>query len=415
MRILLINQYAGGPPYGMEYRPYHLAQEWLRGGHEVAIVSGTFSHLRFRNPGKLETRNRQEMDGINLIWLPVPKYRGNGGARASNIITFAVRLLAASARLARELRPNVVITSSTHPLDIYGGGRIARLAGSVLVHEVHDLWPLTLVELGGMWRQHPFVLLLQAAENRAYRTADHVVSILPAALSYMQQHGLEPRRFTHVPNGVAVADWERPQPLPPQHAAELDRLTARSAFIVGYAGGFAPSDDLESLLKSLSQIRDQDVHLVLVGDGTCRRELQQRYAGERIIFLPPLPKAAIPSLLSRFHVCFVGYKRSPLYRFGVNPNKVFDYMMAAKPILSAIEAANDPVTASGAGINVLPEKPSAIATGITILAGESVQERARRGELGRRYVLEHHDYRLLARLFLEAIQRPPGIEAGLRL
>src|ERR1700675_4809554 len=171
MRILIVNQYAGGPAYGMEHRPYHLAKEWRRVGHDVAIVSGTYSHLRLRNPVSGRALASEIVEGVPVLCLPTPAYRGNGLARARNILVFATRLLAASSRLAQQYHPHVVITSSTHPLDIYGGRRIARLAGATLVHEVHDLWPLTLMELGGLSRWHPFVLLLQVAENHAYRTA----------------------------------------------------------------------------------------------------------------------------------------------------------------------------------------------------------------------------------------------------
>jgi len=37
MNTLLINHYAGSPQYGMEYRPYYLAKEWVRMGHRVII------------------------------------------------------------------------------------------------------------------------------------------------------------------------------------------------------------------------------------------------------------------------------------------------------------------------------------------------------------------------------------------
>ena len=46
MNILLINHYAGAPQYGMEYRPYYLAREWVKMGHKVVITSAFFSHLR---------------------------------------------------------------------------------------------------------------------------------------------------------------------------------------------------------------------------------------------------------------------------------------------------------------------------------------------------------------------------------
>lgn len=400
MKILLINHYAGGPAYGMEYRPYHLAREWSRLGHEVTIVGATYSHLRYRNPHA--TASKIELvDGIRMIWLSAPSYRGNGIARAVNILTFATRLMAASGGLARRIQPNLVITSSTHPMDVYAGSRIRRLTGGTWFHEVHDLWPLTLVELGGMPRWHPFIALLQAAEDHAYRKADRVVSMLPAALPYMEGRGLDSARFQYVPNGVAVDDWRYQEPLPTGHLEVLNRLQTESRFIVGYAGGFALSNDLVSFLESLRHLQRSDVHFVLVGDGEHRGELERRYAGERITFLPSVPKAVIPSVLERFDACFVGYKRSSLYRFGVNPNKMFDYMMAARPIICAIEAANDPVGEIGAGLTVQPEDPAAIAHAIELLAAEPDRVRKARGEKARQYVLERYDYRVLAAHFLQ--------------
>ena len=46
MNILLINHYMGGLKYGMEYRPYYLAKEWVKMGHQVTLVGASFSHLR---------------------------------------------------------------------------------------------------------------------------------------------------------------------------------------------------------------------------------------------------------------------------------------------------------------------------------------------------------------------------------
>ncbi|HMN57678.1 MAG TPA: glycosyltransferase family 4 protein [Ottowia sp.] len=46
MNILLINHYAGSPRHGMEFRPYYLAREWVRMGHQVQLVAGSYSHIR---------------------------------------------------------------------------------------------------------------------------------------------------------------------------------------------------------------------------------------------------------------------------------------------------------------------------------------------------------------------------------
>ena len=54
-----------------------------------------------------------------------------------------------------------------------------------LLHEVHDLWPLSPMELGGYSRWHPFIMLLQAAEDYACRHADAIVSILPKVREHL--------------------------------------------------------------------------------------------------------------------------------------------------------------------------------------------------------------------------------------
>jgi hypothetical protein len=114
-----------------------------------------------------------------------------------NIATFL------SARVARRpngwcaRRPDVVIASSTYPMDIWVARRIARLAGARLVYEVHDLWPLSPMELFGMPRWHPFIMLCQLAEDTAYRDADAVVSMLPKVHDYMASRGLDLRKLQH--------------------------------------------------------------------------------------------------------------------------------------------------------------------------------------------------------------------------
>jgi hypothetical protein len=146
MNILYINHYAGSPALGMEYRPYYLAREWQRLGHRVHLLAADYSHVRTRQP----QAGDETIAGIAYHWYRTPPYRGNGLGRVLNIWAFLRQVWADTARLVRDFKPDVVIASSTYPMDIWVARRMARRAGAKLVYEVHDLWPLSPIELSGM-------------------------------------------------------------------------------------------------------------------------------------------------------------------------------------------------------------------------------------------------------------------------
>ena len=116
-------------------------------------------------------------------------------------------------------------------------------------------------------------------------------------------------------------------------------------------------------------------------------------------------QAQIPALLAAIDIAFIGWQRVPIYRFGIAPNKLMDYMMAGCAVLHSVEAGNDPVAESGCGLTVPPESAPAVADGLRRLAALPAQARRVMGERGRAFVLAHHTYPVLAQRFIDAMQR----------
>lgn len=420
MNILLVNHYAGAPEYGMEYRPYYFGREWVRQGHRVTVVGAAQSHLRFRAPQVSRAWGEEQIEGIRYVWLPGPRYSGNGFGRVKNILSFVRKLEFANLnQFFNGDRPDVVIASSTYTLDIFPCRRIARSRGAKLIYEVHDLWPLSPMELGDMSPWHPFIMVVQWAENYACRHADLVVSLLPKAEPHFRQHGMTAGKFAYVPNGIDVEEWRSCQsPIPPEQGAALRALKASGSFLVGYAGAHGVANALHAVLEAANLLRDWPVTFVLVGKGPQKELLRGKAKEHRlsnVVFLPPVPKSSIPSLLSCFDALYIGLQRKPIFRFGVSPNKLMDYMMSAKPVLQAIEAGNDLVGESRCGISLAAEDPQALAAATLRLMNWTPVQRAAAGMGGRRYILEHHDYRSLAGKFAELMSslcRAPGTSCG---
>lgn len=410
MNILYIDHYAGSPEMGMEFRPYYLSQEWIKRGHSVIIIAGDYSHLRKKNPIVEKDFSSEEVDGIEYLWVKTGKYSGNGMKRALTMERFVRKLYLHAKRIAKEWKPDVVIASSTYPLDTYPAQKIAKKAKAKYIHEVHDMWPATLYEVGGMSKNHPFVVVMQIAENSAYKHADAVVSLLPCAKEYMENHGLRKNRFFHVPNGIVTEEWEDSKPLPEGHAELLKQLHDKGKFIVGYFGGHALSNCLSTLVEAAAQTKEKDIHFVLVGDGVEKENLKQSAQGmTNVSFLPAVNKKAIPTLTKEFDCIYIGAKNSPLYRFGVCMNKIYDSMMAGKPAVVAINAPFTPLEECGSGLIVPPEDAGAIVRAILQIKSMSVEERKAMGEKGRIEATTKYTYRELAQQFVEIMEKSRSI------
>ncbi len=420
MNILIINHYAGSLRHGMQYRQFYLAREWQRLGHKVSIAAASFSHVRSRNPNINGNVTMEEIDDIQYVWFRTPKYEGNGIGRVLNMLVFGLSLALSGPRIFGFRKPDLVIASSPHPFIFFGAGRIARAFSARLVFEVRDLWPLTLIELGGISPRHPFIIMMQKIENIAYRASDHVISLLPKAAGYMKEHGLRDGKFTYIPNGISVDEWNEWRDGAEAeggsgHIRAVSQIKQEGKLIVGYAGAHGLANGLGALIEAAALLRAHPVSFVLVGHGPEKEALERaalQNGLQNVLFLDSVPRSAIPELLASMDILYIGLKNEPLFRFGISPNKLMDYMMAGKPIIHAINAGNDLVAEADCGISVAPEDPRAIKDAVIELVNMTAAERKDMGSRGKEYVLARHDYRVLAKRYLEAFETDNGSEGN---
>ncbi len=136
-----------------------------------------------------------------------------------------------------------------------------------------------------------------------------------------------------------------------------------------------------------------------VGDGPSKAALCERARVEKInnvVFENPVPKQAVFPLLQKADAFIIAAKKTDLYRYGISPNKLHEYMAAARPTVFAASSNNNPVMEASAGITVAPEDAESIAQAIVDLAAMSIEDRWKMGLRGRQYVEKHHDFASLA-------------------
>ena len=394
--IWVINEYAGSVHHGMEYRWYYLGKELTKRRYKIYLISASYSHLFFKEPEVYNSFLFENIDGINYVWVKVPKYKhAHDKKRVLKWFIYTLKTLF-KLPINRLEKPDVVVVSPIAPFPIITGYRWAKKFNAKLIYEVKDLWPLTLIEIGGYSSNNLFIKFMEFFEKFAYKKSDKVVSVLPLAYKHMLEKGLKFEKFIYIPNGICVEELKEEEPLPER----VEVLIPKGKFIVTYAGTFGKANALEYLIESANILKNhKDIHFLLVGKGMEEEKLRKMVKEMKlnnVTFLPPVSKKQIQAILKLSSVCYIGLRKRDIFKYGVSPNKLYDYLYSGKPIIYATDSGNNPIEDAKCGISVEPENPKAIAEGILSLYRIPPEERKEMGKRGKEYVLKYHTYKVIA-------------------
>ncbi len=379
-RLLVLNQFAAaiGDPGGTRHR--ELAA--LLSGWDAIVVTGNRA---------LMSRERRVTDDPHLRSVWVTAYEGNGPRRILNWASYAVTAFVAGLRMPR---PDLIYGSTPHLLTPLVGWMLARIRGVPFVMEVRDLWPDVLLDMGQLTDRSVLYRALRVLEQFLYRHADAIVVLADGSRAHLVDERVPAEKIHVAPNGSDVDFFAAPD--------TRQNLRARYGFngtVAVYAGAHGPANGLDLLLDAAREVRGElpELEVVLVGDGVEKPSLVERVRRDRLTnvrFLDPIPKTEMPALLGAADIGVHVLADVPLFRYGVSPNKLFDYMAAGLPVLT-----NTPgevagiVDEAGAGIAV---QPNGLADGLRAIARANSDQHGLWGEAGRTYLREHRSREALA-------------------
>lgn len=359
-----------------------------------------WSHMILAADRSLLTGKRDLRSVGDLRVVPTTPYHGNGVSRVLNWVSYAATATFAG---MRSPRPNVVYASSPHLLAGLAGYLISRIRRAGLVLEIRDLWPEILVQMGRMRPTSLMYRLLRRLELFLYRKADEIVVLAEGSARAIRDSCPRAPAITFIPNGsdpgMFSTDADR--------AGLRDRFHMRGLAFV-YAGAHGPANGLHLVLDAASEIRDElpEVQFILVGDGIEKDALTAeatRRGLDNVVFIDPVAKTEMPGLLAAADVGLHMLADVPLFRYGVSPNKLFDYMAAGLPVVTNCPGeVADLVTVAGAGIAI---EPRGLADGVRAIARLDEQQKTQWGENGRRFIAESRSREVLAAKLEEVLNR----------
>lgn len=406
MKITVVHQYYLMPGQFGGSRFNEMARLWSAQGHQVTVIAGTVDYGTGKAPDRYRGRwVTKELDGAVTVYrCHVPETYGK--SYLGRMWGFFGFTLSASTAALRLRRPDVVIATSPPLVAVIPGwiAARARLKPSPWIFEVRDLWPESAVTTGVLREKSILTRSLYALEKWACGSADKVNVLTPAFRQDIESRGLAPAgKIVFVPNG---ADTESFRPGPRDNAARRE-FGWGDRFVAMYAGAHGLANALGQLVEAAYELRERpDILIACMGDGPERKKLEadaERRGLNNIQFYGPKPKSAMPEIVNACDAGIAVLQNNPTFRT-VYPNKVFDYMSCARPVLLAIDgvARNLVCEQAEAGQFAEPENAAAIAATLRSFA-DNPDERARMGRNGRNWVLANASRAALASRYLEAM------------
>jgi glycosyltransferase involved in cell wall biosynthesis len=235
--------------------------------------------------------------------------------------------------------------------------------------------------------------------------SDYIISNLAGTGDYLNQKYLVNRVCTWIPNGIDLG------PVDVNSVPELQG----EQFVISYAGAHGAANNLSVLLEAAALLKDTTIRFHLIGDGPQKESLiaQKEVLGlENVIFFDPVSKSEIYGFLQKSDAFIFILQKSDLFKWGLAPNKLFDYMAMRKPILNCVVSPYDPVKKENLGFSVDVCSPDEIASAARKLLRLSTLERQAMGDRALKYVQENHDYEKISeklrQLICSIVEGPEG-------
>jgi glycosyltransferase involved in cell wall biosynthesis len=390
MKILLLNQSFVSPDEPGHTRHFEMAQ-YLRGcGHELVIVASDSNYQTgLRTVERKGLFVEQVIDGIRVLRAySAQTLHRSYFWRAISFLSF----MFSSVWAALQVKDADLIMGTTPPIfQAVSAWFVALVRRKPFLLEVRDLWPEFAISMGVI--KNPLMITLAHwLEGFLYARATHILVNSPAYKEYLLGKGVPEGKLTFIPYGTDIKMFNASV----DGSSVRERLGLKDKFLVLYAGAMGQAHDLYTVLRAAQRLNDESkIRFVFFGDGKERPNLQleaQRLELQNVIFAGVCPKKEMPSVVASADVCVAILQNISMFRT-TYPNKVFDYMAAARPTVLVIDGVvREVIESSGGGVFVQPGNDELLAKTILELSKDPARVK-KMGKNARAYLVKNLDRR----------------------
>lgn len=350
-KIWILNHYAGNMFFEKGGRHYNFSKYLHRAGYNVTVFCCNAKHNSnaenyFNIDGMWQEYYAEDIN-TPFVFIKGRPYIGNGKQRILNMLDFYLNVQKAAKEYAKiKGKPDVIIGSSVHPLTCVAAIHLSKFFRCRNIVEIRDLWPESFVAFGLISEQNLLLKLLYAGERWIYKKADAVVFSVEGGADYIIEKGwdtahggpIDMSKVCHINNGV---DLEMFISNKENYDYDDPDLNDPAIFKVVYTGSIRKANRIEILPEVAKLLKEKGqckIKFLLWGAGDhveSVRDVIEEYGLENIVLKGFVEKKYVPSILEKGDLNIYVLTDSPLYKFGLSLNKMFEYFASGKPVLAS--------------------------------------------------------------------------------
>ena len=386
-------------------RGWLLLKELKEQGINSTVITSDSNNLidpvSFQGLKKLEL-----VDGINLVWLKTLKYGvAKSYRRIFSWFHFELNLFFLDKK--KLPIPDAIVVSSLSLLSVLSGLWLKRKYRCRLIFEVRDIWPLTIIEEGGVSASNPMVKFLAWVERLGYKYSDAIIGSMPNLEAHVRSVSCCNTPVHCVPMGFSWEQLERYQNLSQGYVEKYlsyNQLKVVHAGTVGITNALEPFFEAAQLLE-----KDSSIQFILVGDGPLKEVYLNRYGHLRnLVFAPKVNKNQVPSVLSHCDIVYFSTFNSKVWEYGQSLNKLIDYMLSGKPVLASYSGYPSMINEAKCGFYIPSEDANALASKLKELSKIDAHKLNEIGERGRQWIISERCYKKLSIKFSDIVLGTEG-------
>ncbi len=326
--IWLFNQYASTPVYGIPGRHYYIGRELSKSGFKVKLFAAKNTHLNIKEKevGKFDEYINPK---FRIFFFRTFKYQSSRSIwRIINWIVYLSNCLLLPFLL--KSKPDHIVYSSPSLPGFIAAFILAKYYNARLVFDVRDIWPLTLIELGGFSYRNPLIWSLGLIEKFAYKKSDKVISNLPLFKKYIDDLLGLGHKVQIIPNGIDIEE------LSVSSCLDMTNLekTLQNKFVIGYVGTIGTANAVDTLISAATKIQNNTIHFLIVGNGNELDSIKKSSKSlSNISFIDAIPKSEVSSILRLIDVGYIAQVPKEIYRYGIASIKIPEYLIMGKPVI----------------------------------------------------------------------------------